>query len=93
MDLASRVGSNIKRLRLEKDISRKDFAESIGVDASRLLRIEEGANLTLSMIKKIADQLEVDPYVLLLNPDSRAGKLEVVTELLGKTNSILASLK
>lgn len=50
------IGTNIKRLRQEKDITQVELAERIGVTQSMLCQIERGTKaVTLPLGKQIAE--------------------------------------
>ena len=63
---AKKLGENIKKLRIEKNISRIEFARILGVDRSFVSNIEKGKNNpTLSTLSKIASALDVSTSELL----------------------------
>ena len=66
-------GSRIRQLRVEKDISLRDFADRIRIDFTYLSKIENGKVEPPSedKIRKMAKELEVDAEYLL----SLAGKV------------------
>lgn len=52
------VGENIKRLRLQCDMTQKKLAEFVGVDQSMICQIERGTKIpTILLAKSIADAL------------------------------------
>lgn len=52
-------GKRVKKIRKEKGIKQKDFAESIGLDRSYYVDVEAGnRNISLINIEKIANGLE-----------------------------------
>lgn len=55
------IGSHIKRLRDNKEMSLETLGDSIGIGGSNLQKIENGANITLSSLIKICIALEITP--------------------------------
>lgn len=52
------VGNNIKRLRIEKNITQVELAEHIGITQSMLCQIERGTKaVSLALGKEIAEYL------------------------------------
>ncbi len=63
---AKKLGENIKNIRLDKEITQTELAETIGVDKSFISNIENGkTNPTLSTITSLAKALKVSPDELL----------------------------
>ena len=59
------VGKEIKRIRNEKGIKRYAFADSIGISDRHMSRIENtGQKLTVELIKKIAEELNISGVYL-----------------------------
>lgn len=59
-DESKKLGENVKRLRIEKDITQTSLAEKLGVDKSFISNIENGkTNPTLSTITNIAKVLGI----------------------------------
>lgn len=57
----SRLGENLKQIRLRKGMSQGDVASKIGADPAYISGIENGRrNVTLATIDKLANALEVD---------------------------------
>lgn len=53
------VGENIKRLRLQCDMTQEKLAEFVGVNQAMICQIERGTKIpTLLLAKSIADTLE-----------------------------------
>ncbi|PIT92082.1 MAG: DNA-binding protein [Candidatus Harrisonbacteria bacterium CG10_big_fil_rev_8_21_14_0_10_42_17] len=66
MDIPKRFGDNLKRIRLEKDMSQTDLAEKIGADKGYVSLLENGKkNPTLVTFEKIAKALGVSTDDLL----------------------------
>jgi|GEM_PF-875401 transcriptional regulator with XRE-family HTH domain len=58
-DIVKNVGDNIRRLRLDKELSQQHLAESAGVSANYLAQIERGeVNFSLGILAKIAESLK-----------------------------------
>ena len=65
-DDAKKLGENLKKLRVKKDISQIEFARILGVDRSFVSNVENGKNNpTLSTLRKIASALGVSTSELL----------------------------
>ncbi len=60
------VGSRVRALRLNADLSQEVLAERCGIFRTYLSRIESGsANPTLVVLVALAHSLSVEPHVLL----------------------------
>ncbi len=60
------TGENIKKIRIEKNITRKELAEAIGKDEKFLVSVEEdGAEPSVSDLLKIATKLDTDISALI----------------------------
>ncbi len=65
-DDAKKLGENLKKLRIKKDISQIELARILGVDRSFVSNIENGKNNpTLSTITNLAKALGVSANELL----------------------------
>jgi transcriptional regulator with XRE-family HTH domain len=65
-DDAKKLGENLKKLRIRKDISQIELARILGVDRSFVSNIENGKNNpTLSTITSLAKALGVSTNELL----------------------------
>jgi transcriptional regulator with XRE-family HTH domain len=65
-DDAKKLGENLKKLRVKKDISQIELARILGVDRSFVSNIENGKNNpTLSTITSLAKALGVSTNELL----------------------------
>jgi transcriptional regulator with XRE-family HTH domain len=58
------IGDNIRKERLKKGITLAGLGEDIGLDKSNMHKIEQGKNITLVTLIKIATYLEVHPIKL-----------------------------
>jgi transcriptional regulator with XRE-family HTH domain len=59
------VGDNIRHYRQQAGFTLEQLGEDIGLDKSNLHRIEQGKNITLLTLLKIAVFLDKDPRTLL----------------------------
>lgn len=65
-DDAKKLGENLKKLRIKKDISQIELARILGVDRSFVSNIENGKNNpTLSTITSLAKALGISTNELL----------------------------
>jgi len=53
------LGSRIKTLRNAKNFTQEQVADRIGVSRQKYARIERGSDITLDMLAKIAEMLDV----------------------------------
>ena len=66
VDIRKRLGSNLKRLRLEKGWSQEDFADRAGIHRTYVSDIERAArNPTITIVEKLAKPLRVSASILL----------------------------
>lgn len=69
-DFLVQVGDNIRRSRVKRGLTLEALGDDIGLDKSNMFRIEQGKNITLVTLMKIAAFLDVHPSRLLQNtPD------------------------
>ena len=59
------VGDNIRKERIKKGYTLAALGEDIGLDKSNMHKIEQGKNITLVTLLKIAAFLEIHPTKLL----------------------------
>ncbi len=65
-DSSKKLGENLKKIRINKNITQTELAEKLGVDKSFVSNLENGKNNpTLSTISNIAQALEVSVNELL----------------------------
>jgi transcriptional regulator with XRE-family HTH domain len=65
-ELSKVIGCSIRSKRKEKNITQESLSLQCGIDRSYMGRIERGeVNMTIDMLYKIANTLEVDPKELL----------------------------
>lgn len=71
MDIRTRVGVNVRRLREEKGWSQEELAFDTGMHRTYISGIERGVrNPTITVVEKIARKLEVGPEKLLQSSGS-----------------------
>jgi transcriptional regulator with XRE-family HTH domain len=68
------VGDNIRHYRLKRGLTLEALGEDIGLDKSNMFRIEQGKNITLLTLLKVAAFLDVHPSKLF------SGTPEIVME-------------
>jgi len=63
-----RIGERIKIIRKSKKITQKELAEKVGVTHEWICKLENGkANVTLSLLNNIADNLTVELEQLMVS--------------------------
>ena len=66
MATGKKLGENLRKLRLKKNLSQGDLATNLGVDRAYISNIENGRmNPTLSTLEKIAGALKISSSELL----------------------------
>jgi len=66
MATSKKLGENLRKLRLKKNMSQGDFAAAMSVDRAYICNIENGRmNPTLSTLEKIAGALGISSSELL----------------------------
>ena len=66
MDIRKRLGSNVKRLRVEKGWSQEDYADRAGIHRTYVSDIERAnRNPTITIVEKLAKALKVKASVLI----------------------------
>lgn len=69
VDLNTRLGRNLRRLRRAAGLSQEEFAERCDLHRTYIGAVERGErNLTLRTPARVAAALEVDPLDLLAEP-------------------------
>lgn len=58
------VGDNIRHYRQKRGLTLEALGEDIGLDKSNMFRIEQGKNITLLTLLKVATFLDVHPSKL-----------------------------
>lgn len=70
MKILDVFGDNVRRYRLEKQFSQEAFAEKCGLHRTYISAVERHKrSISLNNIQKIADALEIDTYLLFVEPD------------------------
>jgi transcriptional regulator with XRE-family HTH domain len=65
-DLQTRVGRNLRALRLEQGLSQEEFADRLGLHRTYMGGVERGErNLTLKSVERLAAMMGIDPLSLL----------------------------
>jgi transcriptional regulator with XRE-family HTH domain len=64
-EILTAIGDNIRRYRITRGYTLDQLGCDIGLDKSNMYRIEQGKNITLLTLIKIAAILEVNPDELL----------------------------
>jgi transcriptional regulator with XRE-family HTH domain len=72
-NIAKRLGKKIKLMRVEKDMSQSDVAQTANIDSSHIGKIERGeVNITVETLYRLADSLKCNPAVLLPDTEHRS---------------------
>jgi transcriptional regulator with XRE-family HTH domain len=67
--LQRHLGHHLREYRSQRGLSHEVFADLLGVHRTYLGGVERGErNLTLKAVERMADQLELDPLLLLQPP-------------------------
>ncbi|MBR6939473.1 MAG: helix-turn-helix transcriptional regulator [Clostridia bacterium] len=67
MDIIKVFGTNVKKLRIERNLSQEKFAELCGLHRTYISDIEcFSRNVSLETVQKIADALEVKTNTLFI---------------------------
>ena len=70
MKILDVFGDNVRHYRLEKQMSQEAFAAKCGLHRTYISAVERHKrSISLNNIQKIADALEIDTYLLFLEPD------------------------
>jgi len=74
MDLRDTFATNLRRIRHEKGLSQDELAYETEISRSYLSQIEKGKfHVSLKIIGKLADVLDVDPVEFLRRPSRKRG--------------------
>lgn len=75
------LGTQIKKLRIQKKLSLEKLGSDIGLDASNLQKLELGQNLTLNTLLKLCICLNITPAKLFdkLNWDLTVNDIDKLT--------------
>ena len=70
MELERILAKNVQTLRRERGWSQEAFADICGIDRTYVSGIERAIrNPSIAILRKLATALDVEPYVLLRNPN------------------------
>lgn len=70
MDILATFGDNVRKYRLERHLSQEVFAEKCGLHRTYISAVERHKrSISLNNIQKIADALDIDTYLLFLEPN------------------------
>lgn len=70
MSLIHVFANNVKKYRIKNNISQEKLAELSGLHRTYISALEcERRNISIDNIQKIADALQVDAYLLFINPE------------------------
>ena len=73
MDIIKVFGTNLRKYRTQKGLSQEKFAELCVLHRTYISDIEcFQRNVSLENVLKIADALELEPYVLLIEMEEKA---------------------
>lgn len=72
VDLASQIGAQIKKYRLERNMTQEQLAEKAHTSHTQVSRHESGRNLTVEILQSYADALGVSPKDLIPSADSKS---------------------
>ena len=68
--IAQSIGKNLAKIRLERGLTKGEFAKELGISEPVYLAVEAGRNnLTIQTIGGIAEQLKVSAVGLMLDPE------------------------
>lgn len=66
LEVAKRIGRNIKRIRTQKTMSQGDICRKLYMDRGYISSVENGKkNITIATLDKLANALNVPVYELL----------------------------
>ncbi|ANY18676.1 anaerobic benzoate catabolism transcriptional regulator [Tsuneonella dongtanensis] len=69
MRLRQNLAANIRRIRSERGLSQDNFAALVDVHRTYVNHLEQARrNLTIDVIERMADRLEIDPCALIADP-------------------------
>lgn len=70
MQILQVFGDNVRKFRLERNYSQEEFAGRCGLHRTYISAVERHKrSISLNNIQKIADALEIDTYLLFVEPD------------------------
>jgi transcriptional regulator with XRE-family HTH domain len=72
MEIIRIFGTNVKKYRLNANISQEKFAELCGMHRTYISAIEcYRRSISLENVQRIADALNIEPYKLFIEEDSK----------------------
>ena len=75
MDIVKVFGTNLKKYRTAKGLSQEKFAERCEMHRTYISSIEcFRRSISLENIQRIADALEIDPYLLLIDSTNKTNE-------------------
>lgn len=70
MDILAVFGDNVRRYRQERHLSQEAFALKCGLHRTYISAVERHRrSISLNNIQKIADALEIETYLLFIDPN------------------------
>ena len=73
MDIVRVFGMNLRKYRVERNLSQERFAEICGLHRTYISDVERfQRNVSLENVQRIASALEIEPYLLLIGDDENA---------------------
>lgn len=89
MNFLKLVTSNIRRLRLQLDLTQEEFAERLGMSPQAISNIERNKYMpSAATINKICEEFDITPDMLCLPEDSSNTKSDVIRRILIYLNSL-----
>lgn len=78
MDIIKVFGTNLRKRRLEMNLSQEEFAEKCGLHRTYISSIERfQRNISIENIQRIADALEVETYTLFIEADQEKASCNI----------------
>lgn len=72
MDLIHSFAVNVRKYRNERGYSQEHLAELAGLHRTYISAVErERRNISIENIQRIAEALEIDPYMLLMDSETK----------------------
>ena len=65
------LGKNLKKLREERGLSQSELAKKTGTSRQYISNLENGKVMSLNMLGRIVDALDVEPAILFMTPKAR----------------------
>ena len=75
MDIIRVFGSNVRKYRLERNLSQERFAEICGLHRTYISDVERfQRNVSLENVQRIAVALDLEPYLLLMEGEEQGAE-------------------